>query len=294
MSKQINIQELLRGAPRVFARPDRLYKPNEFITPDNRLVQEKAEEIITAVEENRVTLPIGKDDDIMRIIAGRVLEINEDEIGANIVEITGSEGLTRENLALACYAWVGGNIAYKSDKWKFGYPEYWLRPIETIKAKMGDCEDLNNLLTSLMLAAYLRTDTGTIEHARSTLGMHGIIGHVWSGSSLNFRQQGEQWYVMDGTAQKPKAGILTEEAAALGGYRGEWHAYLNKHEKVSKEILYRHYPLLRPGMKNKVRNLGTRLGARFGLGYMDHAKAEKRADKAVRRALKRAASLAER
>jgi hypothetical protein len=72
-------------------------------------------------------------------------------IAAKIVEKLGAED-SMTNRLRAAYNFVTSNMRYESDMKQFGYEEVWQYPESTLKRRMGDCEDLSFLLCSLELA----------------------------------------------------------------------------------------------------------------------------------------------
>jgi predicted transglutaminase-like cysteine proteinase len=69
---------------------------------------------------------------------------------SNLPAITGS---VNDEKALNSLLYVYNNITYTSDKSSYGFDEYWAFPWETLKRKVGDCEDGAILMASIMIRA---------------------------------------------------------------------------------------------------------------------------------------------
>lgn len=60
-------------------------------------------------------------------------------------------GATFDEKALNALKYVISNIKYTSDKTSYGFDEYWAYPYQTLKRKVGDCEDGAILMANIML-----------------------------------------------------------------------------------------------------------------------------------------------
>ena len=62
-------------------------------------------------------------------------------------------GKTNDEKAYNSLMWVMKNIKYVADKTAYGFPEYWAYAYQTLKRKVGDCEDGAILLANIMMKA---------------------------------------------------------------------------------------------------------------------------------------------
>lgn len=58
---------------------------------------------------------------------------------------------TFDERALKCLSWVINTIVYTDDKKSYGFGEYWAYAYQTLKRKLGDCEDGAVLLANMMI-----------------------------------------------------------------------------------------------------------------------------------------------
>jgi len=89
----------------------------------------------------------------------------------NIPVVSGS---SNDKKALNALVWVTDNITYTKDKTVYGFDEYWAMPWQTLKRKLGDCEDGSNLLHSIMLKSGV-----PYWKIRGTAGMTPLGGHAY-------------------------------------------------------------------------------------------------------------------
>jgi predicted transglutaminase-like cysteine proteinase len=61
--------------------------------------------------------------------------------------VTGSN----DEKALKALLWVMANVKYVPDKQAYGFDEYWAFPWQTLKRKVGDCEDGAILLANILM-----------------------------------------------------------------------------------------------------------------------------------------------
>lgn len=66
----------------------------------------------------------------------------------NIPTVTGA---TFDEKALNALKYVISNVKYTSDKTSYGFDEYWAYAYQTLKRKVGDCEDGAILIANIML-----------------------------------------------------------------------------------------------------------------------------------------------
>jgi len=77
-------------------------------------------------------------------------------------------GTTYDEIAYNCLMWVQDNIKYISDKKEYGYNEYWAYSYQTLKNRVGDCDDGSILLANMLLANGIpyyrvRLNAGTVK-----------------------------------------------------------------------------------------------------------------------------------
>lgn len=75
------------------------------------------------------------------------------------------------------YNYVTLNIRYVADVAEYGHPEVWAMPSETLKRRVGDCEDLSFLLCSLLHALGIQ--------ARVMFGEWRGTAHAWVEAAVN-------------------------------------------------------------------------------------------------------------
>lgn len=137
---------------------------------------------------------------------------------SSVMEIAQNLGSdTIENSVTTALEYVNQNITYISDKKQHGLLEYWSLPKETLESGYGDCEDHAFLLSSLLLALDLPSDT-----VRATLGSKDGIGHAWVEVLLN-----DEWFVLEGAR-----GTMTRTSEA-NGYGADCYVYRNKCETLN-------------------------------------------------------------
>lgn len=135
-----------------------------------------------------------------------------------IVEIAQNlESDMTENNVTAALGYVCNSITYTSDKKQHGLLEYWSFPAETLESGYADCEDFSFLLSSILLALNLPTDT-----VRVALGSKDGTGHAWCEVLLN-----DQWYILEGAR-----GTITAIEKAKG-YSVDCYVYRNKCETLN-------------------------------------------------------------
>ena len=92
-------------------------------------------------------------------------------------------------------SWVIKNIKYAEDIDNYGYEEFWIPPILTLRKGSGDCEDGAFLIHSLLLNAdvpayRLRTYGGLVQAADGARSG----GHAWTAYQ---RESDNEWVVID-------------------------------------------------------------------------------------------------
>ncbi|MEM2618759.1 MAG: transglutaminase-like domain-containing protein [Candidatus Hadarchaeales archaeon] len=121
----------------------------------------------------------------------------------------------------ACYRWVVEEINYPyrpnwpswtmifSDfhslfrhpprpKWSFNFMDYWKFPSETIRDKIGDCEDSSFLLASLLRSLG--------EESYAVLG-YVVINEMRYGHAWVEWKKGNRWYLLESTYDSPPDSI---------------------------------------------------------------------------------------
>ena len=172
------------------ARPEGFYRVNQFITPNDSSVYNKARELIRYYE--------------------------------NKIE--------------ACFNFVSISIRYVSDKRQYGYGEYWAFPSETLRYRVGDCEDTSFLLASLLLASGIPD-----ENVRVVLGRYNYVGHAWVEVLTN-----EGWYILESTSDRELTigyNALKQREGYQRGYSPELYVYHHSCEQVGRRGLYDRQPL---------------------------------------------------
>lgn len=122
-----------------------------------------------------------------------------------------------EEKAKVALEFAHSGIRYVSDKKQHGLLEYWSLPKETLESSYGDCEDFAFLLSSLLLALDIPSDS-----VRATLGSKDGIGHAWVEVLLN-----DEWFVLEGAR-----GTMTRMSEA-NGYSADCYVYRNKCETLN-------------------------------------------------------------
>jgi len=96
------------------------------------------------------------------------------------------------DFVLRVYRWVRTHIIYTTDPAQFGRSEVFLFPRETVSLGKGDCEDISNLIASMLLAAF------PVEDVRVAYGVQGKYNHAWTEVNI-----GGSWVYVDGTIEYP-------------------------------------------------------------------------------------------
>lgn len=99
---------------------------------------------------------------------------------------------THDKTALKCLKWVRANVAYLSDKTKYGVPEMWQEAPETFALGTGDCEDGAILLMKLMEHAGIPAWRRKIACGWVKSG-EGKGGHAY----VIYLADDFNWYVLD-------------------------------------------------------------------------------------------------
>jgi hypothetical protein len=97
-------------------------------------------------------------------------------VAADIVQKLGQEDSPANRLREA-YNYVTLNVQYAKDMTQYGFEEVWAMPDETLRRRMGDCEDLSFLLCSLLRALGVS--------ARVVFGLYKGEGHAWVEASVD-------------------------------------------------------------------------------------------------------------
>ena len=139
---------------------------------------------------------------------------NEPSIAVVATEL--QQGSIESNV-VAALDYVHNAVTYTSDKKQFGLSEYWTFPVETLENGAGDCEDISFLLSSLLLALNLPSNT-----VRVSLGSKEGIGHAWVEVLLN-----DTWFILEGAR-----GTITPKGEA-NGYSIDCYVYQNKCETLN-------------------------------------------------------------
>lgn len=116
---------------------------------------------------------------------------------------------TDDEIAIQTLKWVMKNIKYVSDKSQYGYEEYWAYPYQTLKRKMGDCEDQAILLANILLKSGVpywkfRLSAGLVKIPRQ----HGFTGHCYL---TYFCEDTDKWVLLDSTYYPNKKPISERE-----------------------------------------------------------------------------------
>lgn len=200
------------------------------------------------------------------IVVSKFITPNNPRIQAKAREIIGSSDRTRDGIVVACFNFVSEYVEYVPDKWQHGWPEWWLLPEETLREGIGDCEDSSFLLDSLILSAFYLSKTGGEKDSRVAIGVvstnRGTGGHAWV-ESLYGNMGG--WHILESTSDscfEIGKNAVTIEQGYQAGYKPEWYIYLNDCEQASRQPLYKHYPIYRPGFGSIGRNLMTKVRGR--------------------------------
>ena len=77
--------------------------------------------------------------------------IRPEEVTKESQEIYGRAVSSGNSLAEEALLWMHENIELAPDKERFGRPDYWLTPRQTIESGAGDCEDFVGVFISIML-----------------------------------------------------------------------------------------------------------------------------------------------
>lgn len=98
-------------------------------------------------------------------------------------------------------AFVQQNIKYVSDEKQYGESETWCLPIQTLKTRMGDCEDTAILYCSLISLMGLETVLITVPG-------HAVSG-TKKGIGAKFEYLSDTYYFAETTSIIPMPGIYT-------------------------------------------------------------------------------------
>ncbi len=90
--------------------------------------------------------------------------------------VDGDPNLTAVRIA----EWVANNIKYRTDESAFKVPNYVQKPVETLKNRFGDCEDLSLLEASLLFGTGLYDKVIIADISYSNIK----VGHVEAGYML--------------------------------------------------------------------------------------------------------------
>lgn len=107
--------------------------------------------------------------------------------------------------------------------------DYWSFPAETLRDRIGDCEDSTFVLTSLLRRAYPDLPV------YATVGYFENYGHVWTAI-----REGNDWAILDSTLQKLPAVIPKES------WDGPNHNYRPIFRFNEKEIIVESKELIVP------------------------------------------------
>ena len=158
-------------------------------------VETKHQQVETIIYEGRV-LPDG------RVISLDVRNFFVNSLAKELQDAAGwmaEAGLCDDQKAFNVDVWVQKAVSYTSDKARWGLPEFWMLPFETLHVKKGDCEDGAILAANMLLAAGVpawkfRLNAGEVE---------GGEGHCWL---TYYCEATKRWVALDwcySPSQKP-------------------------------------------------------------------------------------------
>lgn len=145
-------------------------------------------------------------------------------VAADIVQKLKEEDSPANRLREA-YNYVTLNMQYMKDMTQWGYEEVWAMPDETLRRRMGDCEDLSFLLCSLLRALGVP--------ARVVFGLYKGEGHAWVEASVDGTGG-----ILESTSGQPFSGF-----ADPAGYGVEEVAGVGPEDPVTALVVY-----LAPGL----------------------------------------------
>jgi hypothetical protein len=145
-------------------------------------------------------------------------------VAAALVEKLGQDDSPAARLREA-YNFVTLNVRYVLDMTQYGYEEVWAMPDETLKRRMGDCEDLSFLLCSLLRALGVP--------ARVVFGEYKGVGHAWVEASVDGTGG-----ILESTSGQPFSGFSDPAGYSVEGVSGA-----GPEDPISALIVY-----LAPGM----------------------------------------------
>jgi len=158
-----------------------------------------------------------------------------DESLSLIVKSLKMTKMTDNQKALTCLKWVIEHVAYVSDNSRYGVPEYWCFPFETINTdngKMfGDCEDGSILLANLMILAGIpnwkvRINCGYVLSPQKKT----LEGHAYT---CFFDEDKESWVILDWCYYANLLPISKrKEYKKESMYKGVWFSFNNKYSFV--------------------------------------------------------------
>jgi predicted transglutaminase-like cysteine proteinase len=126
--------------------------------------------------------------------------------------------------------WVQENLEYVSDDKQYKTPEYWAKPLETLKSMKGDCEDGAFLIHSLMLNAGIPWEQIKTYGGEVYAGPNAPNGgHGWT---VYQRESDDEWVVLDWCyyPNQKEVGERTPMKDDLR-YIDDWF-YITEHETV--------------------------------------------------------------
>lgn len=118
--------------------------------------------------------------------------------------------------------WVTKNIEYTSDPQFSNNPEEWLDADTTLQTKKGDCEDMANLLASLMRNAQIPS-----TRVRVVAGQVDREGHAWVEYQ---RETDQEVIILDATNKSEAADVLQKVPARyISDYGSRYFSFNDEH-----------------------------------------------------------------
>lgn len=107
---------------------------------------------------------------------------------------------------------VSANIFWKSDKEVYGKQDYWATPLETIKNRKGDCEDM-----ALLVIEGIKQLPNISQELMTTLKVFCVFPKVGIGHAVAVFKNNGRYIIIDCTAREQwflATSIKTDDALA--------------------------------------------------------------------------------